>query len=94
MNIPKTRRPLALRARNAQTEPERQAVRVEALKRLLRWTASNLLLMPIWGMLSALPYEGNEWLIGAWGLLTGAVWACILANLLLWIKLRPRGAPR
>jgi hypothetical protein len=45
-------------------------------------------------MLSALPYEGNEWLIGAWGLLTGAVWACILANLQLWIKLRPRGAPR
>ena len=86
----KAQRPLTLRAHTAQSESERSAVRDDVLAHLLRWTAGNLLLVPVWWMLSILEYEGNEWLIGGWGFLTGVVWARILALFFLWLKLRPR----
>lgn len=86
----KAQRALTLRARAAQSDSERSAVRDDVFTHLLRWTAGNLLLVPVWWMLSTIQYEGNEWLIGAWGFLTGVVWARILALLFLWLKLRPR----
>lgn len=90
----KTHRPLVLRARDARSEPERQAVRDDVFRHLLLWTSGNLLLVPVWWMLSSLQYEGNEWLIGTWGFLTGAVWARILVLLMLWLKLRPHDVSR
>lgn len=85
----KAKRPLTLSAHAAKSESERSAVRDDVFAHLLRWTAGNLLLVPVWWMLSIAKYEGNEWLIGAWGLVTGVVWARILALLFIWLKLRP-----